>query len=148
MTEAQISGMDAGPPNSSPYLRMVWQGRSGPLCVAVVIPMPTFIIPEFPSTSGHRCVCSAMAEPETVYIFACQADSGSPVQGEGERCPSPAHSLILDMPDVVLGADVSSRTRSVRDSNQRGSAISASGQGFRAGRNCCSLIHLLLSYSG
>ncbi len=139
--------MDAGPPNSSPYLRMVWQGRSGPLCVAVVIPMPTFIIPEFPSTSGHRCVCSAMAEPETVYIFACQADSGSPVQGEGERCPSPAHSLILDMPDVVLGADVSSRTRSVRDSNQRGSAISAQLQGKGLGQVATAAVFLIWGHT-
>ncbi len=91
--------MDAEPPNSSPDVGLVWQGGGGPLCVAGVIPMPTLVLPEFPSTSGHRCVCSPMAEPEAVCISTCQADSSSPVQGEGERCPSPARSPVLAMPD-------------------------------------------------
>ncbi len=31
----------------------------------------------------------------TVCISTCQADSSSPVQGEGERCPSPARSPVF-----------------------------------------------------
>ncbi len=41
------------------------------------------------------------------------------MQGEGERCPSPTHSPILSLPDVVLRADSSSVS---------GPAFSASGQ--------------------
>ncbi len=52
-TEAQIGGMDAEPPNSSPDLVLVRQGGDGPLCVTGVGPMPTLVLPKFPSTSGH-----------------------------------------------------------------------------------------------
>ncbi len=69
-----------------------------------------------------------MAEPETECVSACQADSGSLVQGEGEQGPSSARSPVLAIPDMVFGADFSSGLPSVGDSNQRRSAISASGQ--------------------
>ncbi len=41
-----------------------------------------------------------MAGQVAIYVSANQSDSGSPVQGEGERCPSPTHSPILALPDV------------------------------------------------
>ncbi len=47
--------------------------------------MPALVLPKFPDDSGHRCVRPSMAERETVCISASQADSGSPMQGEGER---------------------------------------------------------------
>uniref|UniRef100_A0A673H0I8 Phosphorylase b kinase regulatory subunit n=1 Tax=Sinocyclocheilus rhinocerous TaxID=307959 RepID=A0A673H0I8_9TELE len=58
-TEAQIGEMDAEPPNSSPDLGLVRQGRGGPL--TGVVPMPTLVLPEFPSTSGHRCASETQA---------------------------------------------------------------------------------------
>ncbi len=60
-TEAQVGGVDLEPPNVSPDLGIVWQSRSRPLCVEGVVPMPTFVLPEFPGTSGHRCVRSHLA---------------------------------------------------------------------------------------
>ncbi len=49
-----------------------------------------------------------MAEHETVCVSASEADFGSPMQSEGERCPSLTHSPILALSDVVLRADSSS----------------------------------------
>ncbi len=69
-----------------------------------------------------------MAERETVCVSDSQANSGSPVQGEGERCPSPTRSPILAIPDVVLRADSSSVSAPLGDSDQAGPALSASGQ--------------------
>ncbi len=45
----------------------------------------SLVVPEFPGTSGHRCVHSSVARYEAVCISAHQADSGSSVQGEGQR---------------------------------------------------------------
>ncbi len=90
--------------------------------------MPTLVLPELPGTSGHRCVRSPLAGHEAVRISARQADSGSSVQGEGEWCPSPTHSPVLAVPDVVLGADSSSVSAPLGDSDQAGPALSASGQ--------------------
>ncbi len=50
------------------------------------------------------------------------------MQGKGERCPSPTHSPILALPDVVLRADSSSVSAPLGDSDQVGPAFSASGQ--------------------
>lgn len=36
--------------------------------------MPTLVLPEFPSISGYRCVCSPLAGPETVCISECQVE--------------------------------------------------------------------------
>ncbi len=94
--------MDVEPSNSSPDLVFVRQRGSGPLCVTGVIPMPALVFPQFPGTSGHRCVCSPLAGQEAVCVSASPADPGSPVQGEGERCPSPTRSSVLFIPDVVL----------------------------------------------
>ncbi len=90
--------------------------------------MPTLVLPEFPCTSGHRCACSPLAGQEAVRVSASQADSGSPVQVEGERCPPPTRSPVLAIPDVVLGADSSSILDPLGDSDQAGPALSASGQ--------------------
>ncbi len=90
--------------------------------------MPALVLPEFPGISGHTCACSPLAGQEAVRVSASQADSGSPVQGEGERCPSPTRSPVLAIPDVVLGADSSSTSAPLGDSDQAGPALSASGQ--------------------
>ncbi len=120
--------MDAEPSDSSPDLGSVRKSGSVPLCITGVIPMPALVLPEFPGTSGHRCVCASLAERETVRVSTSQANSGSPVQGEGERCPSPTRSPVLAIPDVVLRADSSSVLAPLGDSDQTGPALSASGQ--------------------
>ncbi len=90
--------------------------------------MHALVIPEFPGTLGHRCVRPSLAERETVCVSASQANSGSPVQGEGEWCPSPTCSSVLAIPDVVLRADSSSVSAPFGDSDQAGPAFSASWQ--------------------
>ncbi len=80
-TEVQVWGVDVEPPNSSPDFGFVWQSGSGPLCVAGVVPMPTLLFPEFPSTSGHICVLSPLAGHEALHVSIRQADSNSSVQG-------------------------------------------------------------------
>ncbi len=60
--------------------------------------------------------------------FCQSANSGSPVQGEVERCPSPTRSPVLAIPDLVLRADSSSVLAPLGDSYQAGPALSASGQ--------------------
>ncbi len=69
-----------------------------------------------------------MAECQSVRISASKADSGSPMQSEGERCPSPSHSPILALLDLVLGADSPPVSAPLRDSDQVGPAVPASGQ--------------------
>ncbi len=90
--------------------------------------MPALVLPKFPGDPRHRCVRPSVAEHETVRVSASQADSGSPMQGEGERCPSPTHSPILALPDLVLRANSSSVSAPLGDSDQAGPAFSASGQ--------------------
>ncbi len=53
---------------------------------------------------------------------------GSTIQSEGERCPSPSHSPILALPDLVLGANPPLVPVSLGDSGQAGLAVPASGQ--------------------
>ncbi len=103
-------------------------GGSGPLCITGFVPIPALVLLEFPGTSGHRGACSPLAGEETVRVSASQADSGSPVQGEGERCLSPTRSPVLAIPDVVLGANSSSISAPLGGSDQAGPALSASGQ--------------------
>ncbi len=69
-----------------------------------------------------------MAEHESVRVSASKADSGSPMQSEDERCPSPSHSPILALPDLVLGANSPSVSAPLGDSDQPGPAVPASGQ--------------------
>ncbi len=90
--------------------------------------MPTLVLPEFPSTSGHRCVHSYMAGHEAVRVSSHQADSSSFVQGEGEWCLSTTRSPVLAIPAVVPGADSSSVSAPLGDSNYKGPALSASRQ--------------------
>ncbi len=90
--------------------------------------MPALVLPEFPGTSGHRYVRSPLAGHEAVRVSARQADSGSSVQGEGERCLFPTRSPVLAIPDVVLGIDSSTVSAPLGDSDQAGPALSASGQ--------------------
>ncbi len=69
-----------------------------------------------------------MAECQSVRVSANKADSGSTMQSEGERCPSPSHSPILALPDLVLGANPPLVPVSLGDSGQAGPAVPASGQ--------------------
>ncbi len=90
--------------------------------------MPALVLPEFPDDSGHRCVRPPMAECQFVRVSANKADSGSTMQREGERCPSPSHSPILALPDLVLGANSPLVSASLGDSDQAGLTVPASGQ--------------------
>ncbi len=69
-----------------------------------------------------------MAECKSVRVSASKADSGSPMQSKGERCPSPSHSPILTLPDLVLGAKSPPVSAPLGDSDQTGPAVPASGQ--------------------
>ncbi len=117
-TEAQAGGMDVDPSDGIPDLGSVWQSGGGPLCFSRVIPVPALVLPEFPDDSGHRCVRSPMAECQSVRVSANKADSVSTMQSEGERCPSPSHSPILALPDLVLGANSPLVSVSLGDSDQ------------------------------
>ncbi len=128
-TEAQAGGMDVEPSDGIPDLGSVWQSGGGPLCFSRVIPVPALVLPEFPDDSGHRCVRPPpMAECQSVRVSANKADSGSTMQSEGERCPSPSHSPILALPYLVLGANSPLVSVSLGDSNQAGFAVPTSGQ--------------------
>ncbi len=97
-------------------------------CSPRVVPMPALVLPKFPDDSGHRCIRPSVAECKSVRISASKADSGSPMQSEGERCPSPSHSPILALPDLVLGANSPPVSAPLGDSDQAGPAVPASGQ--------------------
>ncbi len=127
-TEAQARGMDVALSDGIPDLGSVWQSGGGPLCFLRVIPVPALVLPEFPDDSGHRCVRPPMAECQSVRVSSNKADSGSTMQSEGERCPSPSHSPILALPDLVLGANSPLVSVSLGDSDQAGFAVLASGQ--------------------
>ncbi len=127
-TEAQAGGMDVEPSDGIPDLGSVWQSGGGPLCFLRVIPVPALVLPEFPDDSRHRCVRPPMAECQSVRVSANKADSGSTMQSEGERCPSPSHSPILALPDLVLGANSPLVSASLGDSDQAGLTVPASGQ--------------------
>ncbi len=127
-TEAQAGGMDVEPSDGIPDLGSVWQSVGGPLCFSRVIPVPALVLPEFPDDSRHRCVRPPMAECQSVLVSANKADSGSTMQSEGERCPSPSHSPILALPDLVLGANSPLVSTSLGDSDQAGLTVPASGQ--------------------
>ncbi len=127
-TEAQTGRMYVEPSDGIPDLGSVWRSGGGPLFFSRVIPVPALVLPEFPDDSGHRCVRPPMAECQTVRVSANKADSGSTMQSEGERCPSPSHSPILALPDLVLGANSPLVSASLGDSDQAGLTVPASGQ--------------------
>ncbi len=89
---------------------------------------PALVLPKFPDDSGHSCVRPPMADCQSVRVSTNKADSGSTMQSEGERCPSPSHSPILALPDLVLGANSPLVSASLGDSDQAGLAVPASGQ--------------------
>ncbi len=125
--EAQAGGMDVEPSDGVPDLGSVWQSGGGPLCFSRVIPVPT-LVPEFPDDSGHRCVRPPLAKCQSVCVSTNKADSGSTMQSEGERCPSPSHSPILALPDLVLRANSPLVSVSLGDSDQAGLTVPTSGQ--------------------
>ncbi len=116
------------PSDGIPDLGSVWQSGGGPLCFSRVIPVPALVLPKFPDDSRHRCVRPPMAECQSVRVSANKADSGSTMQSEGERCPSPSHSPIRALPDLVLGANSPLVSASLGDSDQAGLTVPASGQ--------------------
>ncbi len=120
--------MDVEPSDGIPDLGSVWQSGGGPLCFSRVIPVPALVLPEFPDVSGHRCVRPPVAECQSVCVSANKADSGSSMQSKGEQCPSPSHSPILALPDLVLGANSPLVSVPLGDSDQAGLAVPASGQ--------------------
>ncbi len=120
--------MDVEPSDGIPDMESVWQSGSGPLCFSRVVPMPALVLPKLPEVSGHRCIGPSVAECQSVHVSDCKADSGSPMQSTGERCPSPSHSPILALPDLVLGADSPPVSAPLGDSDQAGPAVPASGQ--------------------
>ncbi len=69
-----------------------------------------------------------MAECQSVRVSANKADFGSTMQSEGERRPSPSHSPILALPDLVLGANAPLVSASLGDSDQARITVPASGQ--------------------
>ncbi len=120
--------MDVEPSDGGPNLESVWRSGSGPLCFSRVVPMPALVFPKFPDDSGHRCILPSVADCDFVCVSASKADSGSPMQSEGERCLSPSHSPILALPDLVLGANSPSVSAPLGDSDQAAPAVPASGQ--------------------
>ncbi len=97
----QAGRMDVEPSDGIPDLGTVWQSGGGLLCISRVIPVPTLVLPEFPDDSVHRCVHRSVAKCQSVCVSANKADSGSTMQSDGEQCPSPSHSPILVLPDLV-----------------------------------------------
>ncbi len=110
--------MDVEPSDGVPDMESVWQSGSGPLYFSRVVPMPALVLPKLPDVSGHRCIRPSMAECQAVRVSASKGDSGSPMQSKGERCPSPSHSPILALPDLILGADSPLVSAPLADSNQ------------------------------
>ncbi len=90
--------------------------------------MPALVLPKFPDNSGHRCIRPSMADCKSICVSASKADSGSPMQSKGEWCPSPSHSPILALPDLVLGANSPPVSAPLGDSDQARPAVPASGQ--------------------
>ncbi len=89
---------------------------------------PLWFSLSFPTTLGIDAFATPMAECQSVRVSANKADSGSTMQSEGERCPSPSHSPILALPDLVLGANSPLVSTSLGDSDQAGLTVPASGQ--------------------
>ncbi len=56
---------------------------------------PALVLPEFPDDSGIDASRPPMAECQSVRVPPIKLMSGSTMQSEGERCPSPSHSHIL-----------------------------------------------------
>ncbi len=127
-TETQAGRVDVELSNGNPNLESVWRSGSGPLCFSRVVPMPALVLPKFPDDSGHRYIRPSVAECKSVRVSASKADSSSPMQSEGEQCPSPSHSPILALPDLVLGANSPPVSAPLGDSKQAGPAVPASGQ--------------------
>ncbi len=124
-TETQAGRMDVEPSDGIADLGSVWLSGSGPLCFSRV---PALVLPEFPNDTGHRCVRPPMAECHSVRVSANKADSGSTMQSKGEQCPSPSHSPILALPDLVLGVNSPLVSVPLGDSDQAGLTVPASEQ--------------------
>ncbi len=63
-----------------------------------------------------------------VCVSANKADSGSTMQSKGEQCPSPSHSPILALRDLVLGVNSPLVSVPLGDSDQAGLTVPASEQ--------------------
>ncbi len=127
-TETQAGRMDVEPSDNIPDLGSVWQSGSGPLCISRVIPVPALVLPEFPDDYGHRCLRPPVAECHAIRVSANKADSGSTMQSKGEQCPSPSHSPILALPDLVLRVNSPLVSVPLGDSDQAGLTVPAPEQ--------------------
>ncbi len=80
----------------------------------------------FASQESSQCpLWFSLSFPMTLGIDAFAhpwPNSGNPMQSKGERCPSPSHSPILVLPDLVLGADSPPVSAPLGDSDQAGPA--------------------------
>ncbi len=140
--------MDVEPSDGIQDMESVWQSGSGPLCFSRVVPMPALVLPKLPDDSGHRCIRPPMAECQSVHVYASKADSGNPMQSEGERCPSPSHSPILALPYLVLGADSPPVSAPLGDSDQAGPAIPNSGQDLAYSTRALEVVGMAHTESG
>ncbi len=120
-TETQAGRMDVEPSDGIPDLRFVWQSGSGSLCFSRVI----WFSLSFPTTLG----IDAFAHPwPNVILYAFPPIKLIPAvlcRVKGEQCPSPSHSPILALPDLVLGVNSPLVSVSLGDSDQAGLTISA-----------------------
>ncbi len=89
---------------------------------------PLWFSLSFPTTLGIDAFAHPWPSVSLYCVSANKADSGSTMQSEGERCPSPSHSPILALPDLVLGANSPLVSTSLGDSDQAGLTVPASGQ--------------------
>ncbi len=88
---------------------------------------PLWFSLSFPTTLG----IDAFAYPwpnVSLYVFPPIKLIPAVLCSEGERCPSPSHSPILALPDLVLGANSPLVSVSLGDSDQAGLTVRASGQ--------------------
>ncbi len=83
---------------------------------------------EFHDDFGHRCLRPPVAECHAVRVSANKADSGSTMQSKVEQCPSPSHSPILALPDLVLGVNSPLVSVHLGDSDQAGLTVPAPEQ--------------------
>ncbi len=80
------------------------------------------------STSGIALGFPHISVRLHTSVWEKSRNSDSTMQSKGEQCPSPSHSPILALPDLVLGANSPLVSVSLGDSDQAGLAVPASGQ--------------------
>ncbi len=98
----------------------------------------------FPTTLGIDAFAHLWPNV-SLYVFPpIKLIPGSTMQSEGERCPSPSHSPILALPDLVLGANPPLVPVSLGDSGQAGLAVPASGQDLASSTRALEVVGMAL----